>query len=78
LRDKARCEGKLTCSVIMAEVLVNKEELIHPKMPIPLRILATLPRDIMSDATLEIKKNKITYGQAAGLCFFTDYHDRRD
>jgi hypothetical protein len=47
-------------------------------MPIPLRILATLPRDIMSDATLEINKNKITYGQAAGFCFFTDYNDRRD
>jgi hypothetical protein len=47
-------------------------------MPIPLRILATLPRDILGDATIEINKNKITYGQATGLCFFIDYNDRHD
>jgi hypothetical protein len=46
--------------------------------PVPPNVLAILPRDIMNDKIIEIDKNNITYGQAAGFCFFTDYIDRHD
>jgi hypothetical protein len=46
--------------------------------PIPPDILAILPYESNRDIPIKIDKNNITYGQAAGLCFFLDYNDRHD
>jgi hypothetical protein len=59
--------------IAMYEVL---EELYDT--PMPPAILKFLPRDIMNDKIVKVNKEKITYGQAIGLCFFIDYSDRHD
>jgi hypothetical protein len=58
-------------------VIYEIEKELYDK-PVPPDVLAILPRDIINDKIIEIDKNNITYGQAAGLCFFTDYNDRHD